>query len=383
VSPPLPVPRYGEAALADLLPSVLSALGVDGEPNPLGVAAVQRAVVLLVDGLGWEGLRANPTAAPFLASLPGRPLTAGFPATTVTSLSSLGTGLPPGEHGMTGYSSYVEEVGTAVNWLAWRAIGSADDLRDRLVPEVVQPRQTAFERAEAAGISVSTVIPGQFDGSGLTRAALRGGRFTGSIATGDVAARAADAADRGHRSLVYAYTSELDLIGHVRGPASDAWLVQLSLVDALAAQLAARLPSGSALFVTADHGMVEVPDEGKVDADEDAELAEGVVALAGEPRARYVHTRPGAAGDVLATWRARLGGGMWVLSRDEAIAAGLFGPAVTADARARIGDVIALAHAPVGVVQRRRERTLSSLLGQHGSLTDAELLVPLLEARVD
>lgn len=380
MTPPLPVPRYGAAALADVLPSVLAALGVDGEPNVLGLDPVQRVVVLLVDGLGWTALQANPQAAPYLSSLPGRALTAGFPATTVTSLASLGTGLTPGEHAMTGYSSYVEDVGTAVNWLAWRPVGAAGDLRDTLVPEVVQPRPTAFERAAAAGVAVSTVIPGQFDGSGLTRAVLRGGRFAGCIASGDVAARAADCADRGHRSLVYAYTSDLDLVGHVRGPASDAWLAQLAMVDALAAQLAQRLPPGTALLVTGDHGMVEVPGDAKVDLDDDEELRAGVSAVAGEPRARYVHVRPGAADDVLATWRGRLGDVMWVLPRDEAIAAGLFGPVVSTDARARIGDVVALAHAPVGLVQRRRESTLSSLVGQHGSLTDEELLVPLLVA---
>jgi predicted AlkP superfamily pyrophosphatase or phosphodiesterase len=242
VPAPLTVPRYGEASLADLLPSVLASLGVTGEPNTLDLVDTARAVVLLVDGMGWELLQRHPDCAPFLTSLTGRSLTAGFPSTTVTSLSSFGTGLPPGAHGMSGYTSYVEEVGDSVNWLAWRPVGSGTDLRDRLVPEDVQPSATVFERAADAGIAVTMAAPAHFEGSGLTRAVLRGARYEGSVGWGDTLAMAADGADRGHRSLVYCYVSELDLIGHVRGAETDAWLAQLRMVDAFAEQLAARIP---------------------------------------------------------------------------------------------------------------------------------------------
>jgi hypothetical protein len=377
--PALPAVRYGEAALADVLPSVLASLGVAGEPNPLGLEDTARTVLLLVDGMGWELLRRHPDVAPFLTGLAGRPLTAGFPSTTVTSLTSLGTGLPPGQHGLTGYTSWLEEVGDAVNWLAWRPVGAGTDLRTQLPPEDVQPRATAFERAADAGVTVTTATAAHFEGSGLTRAALRGGRFAGSHAWGDTLALAADAVTRGNRSLVYCYVSELDLIGHVRGAETDAWLAQLQLVDAFARQLAGSLPPDARLLVTADHGMVTVPDGARVDVDATPALQRGVAGLAGEPRMRHVHAHPGAADDVLAAWRAELGDRMWVLSRAEAVAAGLLGPTVTPQALRRVGDVLAIAAVPdVAVVRRGSESMLSALPGQHGALTDDELLVPLL-----
>jgi hypothetical protein len=155
------------------------------------------------------------------------------------------------------------------------------------------------------------------------------------------------------------------------------------LVDRQVELLAARLPAGTTLLVTADHGMAHMPADETVDADaEGSPLRTGVVALAGEPRMRHVHTRPGAAGDVLATWQETLGERAWVLSGDDAVAAGLFGPVVTPVARQRIGDVLAIARDGLGVVQRRRESRLSSMPGHHGSLTDIELLVPLLSATV-
>jgi hypothetical protein len=378
VTPPYPIPRYGEASLSDVLPSVLAALDAGGE-NRLGLAATQRAVVLVVDGMGLLSLREHAAAAPYLSSLACTELTAGFPSTTATSLASLSTGVPAGQHGLTGYTSYDDESGQVVNWLAWQPVGRKDDLRDRLVPEVVQPMPTMWEQAAEAGISVTIANSRAFEGTGLTRAVFRGGRYHGATTGGDAVAVAAAAADHGHRSLVYAYVSELDFVGHVRGAGSDAWAAQLSLVDRHVELLADRLPAGTTLLVTADHGMAEMPAEATVDADlPDSPLRSGVVALAGEPRMRYVHCEPGARDDVLATWSELLGDRAWVITGDDAVAAGLFGPVVTSAARRRIGDVLAMSRGDLGVVQRRRESRLSSMPGHHGSLTDRELLVPLL-----
>jgi len=374
----LRVPSYGGGALADVGPSLLAALGVPHEDNALNLDDTARACLLLVDGLGYMQLQRHAEAAPFLSSMSSRALDAGFPATTVTSLSSLGTGLPSGQHGLTGYSSYDDSVDAVVNWLAWRSVGPGEDLRDRLVPEVVQPRPTVWERAAAAGIATSICTFDNFSGSGLTRAVLRGGRWAGTLAEGDAVARAADASQQGHRSLVYVYVSALDLVGHMRGPDTDAWRAQLGVVDRIAEQIAARLPSDATFYVTADHGMVLVPDEAKIDFDAVAALQDGVVALAGEPRARYVHTRPGASADVCAAWQATLDDSWYVVSRDAAIDLGLFGPTIDPDARRRIGDVLALSRGNGGVVERRKLPRLSAMPGQHGSVTDEELLIPWL-----
>src|SRR5581483_10496063 len=236
----LVIPRYGAASLSDVMPSVLAALEV-GPDNRLGLAPTQRAVVLLVDGMGLCGLRRNVDAAPYLSSLDCVELTAGFPSTTVTSLASLSTGVPAGEHALTGYTSYVADVDAAVNWLTWKPVGTSDDLRDRLVPEVVQPATTAWQRAADAGVAVSIVSSSGYDGTGLTRAVFRGGSYYGTRAAGDAIAIAAEMADRGHRSLVYAYISELDLGGPVCGPDTDAWAAQLQLVDRHIEALASRL----------------------------------------------------------------------------------------------------------------------------------------------
>jgi hypothetical protein len=384
--PPAPVlPRYGEASLADLLPSLLAALDVPGFRNPLGIEPLRRACLLVVDGLGFQALLANRALAPLLAEAAarGRPLTTGFPATTATSIGSIGTGLPPAEHGMVGYTIALPGMTRAFNCLRWApyGIGAAKDLRDQVVPEQFQPNATAFERAAGDGIAVSLVGKREYARSGFTRAALRGGSYLASQSLGDDVMAVLRGLGAGRRSLVYAYEPDLDRTGHVRGVGSEAWRLQLAHVDLLVRHLTERLPRDAALLVTGDHGMVDLRPEQRVELADHPELAAGVRLLAGEARARHVYAEPGAAGDVLAAWRALLGHAMWVVSGEEAIEAGWFGPHVPAWVRPRIGDVVAAAFEAVGVMQREIDPAQAQLIGHHGSMTAEEQLVPFLEFR--
>jgi Type I phosphodiesterase / nucleotide pyrophosphatase len=364
------LPHYGERSLADLATSLLASLGVPGEANPLGLRPAARVCLLVVDGLGWELLREHPAAAPFLSELAvsGGQLTAGFPATTVTSLGSLGTGRPPGLHGMLGYQVAVPGEGKLLNALQWDS---------RVDPVAWQPGSTIFERAAAAGVDAFRVANSTFQRTGLFLATMRGADYVSANTLGALAAQAAATLRRSDQALVVVYHGELDATGHVFGCSSDAWRYHLGHVDKLAEQLAAALPSGTVLHVTADHGMTDVLPQDRIDADAVPGLRAGVALLGGEPRARHVYTEPGAASDVLVAWREVLGHRAWVVSREEAVADGWFGP-VEARLAARIGDVVAAPAGPWAIVATEAEPQESALIGMHGSLTARDQLVPLL-----
>ena len=374
-------PQGGEASLADVVPSLLSALDVPGFTNPLGVEPVRRVCLLVIDGLGFEQLEANREQVPFLttAAVSLQPIAAGFPATTVASLGSLGTGRQPGEHGLVGMTMALPGQQRAMNVLRWAAVGPgpATDLRDRVAPERFQPEPTTFERAAADRVSVHLVGPRDHAKSGLTRAVLRGGRYESVHSLGELAAMTLRHLAGAPRTLVYAYHRDLDLTGHARGVGSDNWRLHLGFVDRLVEQVAERMPADALLAVVADHGMVDLRPEQKLDLADRPELAEGVRLLAGEARARHVHVQDGAAEDVLAAWRALLGEQMWIVSGEEAIEQGWFGPRVLDHVRPRIGDVVAAAREPIGVFQRELDPGQARLVGHHGSLSPEEMLVPL------
>jgi hypothetical protein len=369
------VPSYGESSLADLSASILASLTGDPAANVLGLPEAARVCLLIIDGLGLEQLRAHQAAAPFLAELAfnSRPLTAGCPSTTVASLGSLGTGAPPAQHGMLGYQVAVPGEGRLLNGLRWP--------KD-VDPVAWQPRPTIFERAAEAGVPSVLVSPSAYAHSGLTAAALRGAEYRGADSLGALAALTCAAVGESDRALVAGYHGDLDNCGHRYGVASPAWEYQLSHVDRLAEQIAGNLPYGAVLYVTADHGMVNVGPDDRIDVDaEDTPLRDGVALLGGEGRFRHVYAVDGAADSVLATWREVLGERAWVLPREEAIKEGWFGPpsAPVSDAlAARIGDVVAACAGSWAVVASRAEPFESTLLGMHGSLTSAEQLVPML-----
>jgi len=369
--PPI-VPSYGTASLSDLSASILASLDPEAPQaqNALGLAPAQRACLLVVDGLGWELLRDHPAVAPFLSELAlnSKPITAGFPATTVTSLASLGTGSPPGQHGMLGYKVLVPGEDLLLNALRWDP---------RVDPYRWQPLPTLYERASAAGIAAVHVARSSFRGKGLTTAALRGAELRSADSMGALAAQAAAVLAENARAFVMVYHGDLDSTGHAFGVGSDAWYYQLAHVDRLAEQLARAVPSGTCLYVTADHGMVDVSPEEMIDVDLIPGLRDGLALLGGEPRARHLYARPGAAGDVLVTWREVLGERAWVLPRDEAIKEGWFGP-VDARMADRIGDVVVAPAGSFAVVATKAEPGEAALVGMHGSLTPAEQFVPSL-----
>jgi hypothetical protein len=269
---------------------------------------------------------------------------------------------------MLGYQVAIPGQGKLLNGLRW----------DKSVdPLAWQPGATVYERAAQAGVSAYRVAASSLEKTGLSAAVMRGNSYRPADSLGALAAEAADAFRGAERALVTVYHGQLDGTGHVFGCGSDAWHYHLGHVDKLAEQLAGAIPAGTSLYVTADHGMTDVGLEDRVDVDSIPGLREGVALLGGEPRARHVYAVPGAAADVLAAWRAVLRDRAWVLSRDEAIAEGWFGP-VAPHLANRIGDVVAAPAGPWAVIASKAEVLESSLVGMHGSLTPADQLVPLL-----
>lgn len=370
-------PSYDRGGLAAVLPSVAAALGV--APAELGrdadgllpLAPSRSAVVVLVDGLGDELLRRRGGHAPFLRSLlaDGRRLTAGFPTTTATSMATFGTGRPPGAHGLVGYEVLIPGADRIFNELSWK---------DGPEPHVWQPHRTIFESAAAAGIHVTRVGPRFFDGSGLTESALRGGTFLAGSTFADRVDATLSVLRRPGGHLVYLYWGDIDKIGHEHGCASWQWGNELEAVDAELHRLARSLPAGTALHVTADHGMIDAPFETRLDVAHEPVLAAGVRHVGGEPRSPQLYCEHGAADDVRAAWAQTLGEDAFVSTREEVADLGWFG-GLEDRVRPRIGDVVVAMRGARAVVDSRVHRPqVLRLLGVHGSLSLDEVSVPLL-----
>lgn len=364
----MPSPAATGGHLAEVLPAAAAVLGVPGFDDALGLGGSRRhVVVLLVDGLGAEDLARHADLAPALAGAGAGTIAAAVPTTTATGLTTLGTGLTPVEHGMVGASFVLPETDRVLHPLGWRGDPS---------PRAVQPEPTVLERAAGAGIAVDVVSPRAYEGSGLSEAALRGAAYRGADSVGERVGETLAALGRSDRSLTYCYWPDLDRTGHIHGVESEHWRAELGHVDYLVRSLHRTLPQGGVLVVTADHGMVDCDTDDRIDLDSHRDLWDGVAAIAGEPRFRHVYARTGAAVDVLAAWQSLLGDAAWVMGRRELLESGWLGSGECSTPE-RIGDVVAIARDTRSLASDRTDSIVSSLRGQHGSITSRETSIPL------
>jgi len=367
----LPVRPFSAVRLADVLTSSLASL--DAQPNPLGLPPAGKAIVVLADGLGVSSLRARAGHARFLtAHLAKTDVVDGvFPATTAAGIASLTTGVAPGTHGLVGYRVLDAQNDRVVNQLTgWD---------ERMEPTSWQNQPTIFERAGETGIPSFAVGPKRFTESGFSQAVLRGATYEPAETIGARFAAARALFDAHPRALIYLYVPELDISAHAHGWESGRWLAQLESLDAETNRFNATLRHDEGMLLTADHGVVDVPGAKQVLFDTVPALVAGVRHIGGDPRCLQLYTETGVDADALAeAWRAVEGERAWIFTRAEAVAAGLFGT-VRPEALDRIGDVIVAARKLVAYYDSREpNQSARSMIGQHGSLTDEELRVPVI-----
>ena len=357
-------------SLADVLASCLAS--VQDEPNVLALPSAERAIVVLVDGLGVDALRARAGHARTLSGALTKSSTmdSGFPSTTATAITSLTTGTLPGRHGMVGYSALDGERDRVVNqltgWDTW------------LDPHTWQPEPTLFTTAADERLSAVAIGPERYRDSGFSHAALRGASYLGGASVADRVSRAIEWLRSSGPGIAYLYVPELDVAAHAHGWESAQWTSALETADAALARLAGALGPRDGMLLTADHGILDIPHHAHVLIDEVPGLLDGVRHVAGEPRCLQLHLEPDAdRGAVLAAWQESEDHRAWVATRDDVIAAGWFGD-VSDAVLPRMGDIFVAARKAIAYYDSRTAGSARNMVGQHGSLSPQELRVPLL-----
>ncbi len=359
------IPDYSGPNVRGLIPALLGpAPWSTGLPDwfPPVVREAERAVLLVLDGLGWDQFEANRHLLPTLSSMTGRSIHTVAPTTTATALTSITTGLTPAEHGLIGYRMVLG--GDIVNVLRW-AVGN-QLVRRSHPPRDAQPYEPFL------GHAVPVVSPAELQSSAFSEAHLRGCSPHGWRAASSISVEAAALLDAGER-FVYCYYGGVDKIAHERGfgPYYDA---ELRVADRLVGDLIEAVGPGTAVLITADHGQVHVADRVVVPS---AAMLAGVSLQSGEGRFRWLHTQPGALDAVVEAATEEVGAVAWVVTRDQMLDEHWFGPTMAPVVRARIGDVALVAREPVSFHDPADSGPFE-LICRHGSLTSAEVNVPLL-----
>jgi predicted AlkP superfamily pyrophosphatase or phosphodiesterase len=362
------LPDYQGACITNVVPELIKQ--VMGAPlaswMPQAVSQAKQVVLLVVDGLGWEQLQDHKQMAPVLTAFDGGPITSVAPTSTASGLMSIVTGRPPAVHGIAGYRLAVGDQ--SLDFLKWR---TADG--DAL--ETINPLQFQVQPPFAAN-RVPVVTRKHFAGTGFSQALFRDLPIHGYSALSGLPVEVWRLANAGEQ-FIFAYYDGLDTVAHAHG-LSEHYDAELYTVDRLVRDLLAGLPAGCALVVTSDHGQVQVGGR-NVSIDDDVQAL--CTMYSGEGRFRWLHTTPDRIDQLVGLCRERFGELAWVMTRDEAIATGMFGGPLPDWIISRLGDVVLIAREAVAFRDPTHNHE-NQMQCRHGSLTSAEMYVPLLAKTV-
>lgn len=324
--------------------------------------------MLLVDGLGTHNLEFAAGHARNLNRLQKieQKLSTVFPSTTASALVSFSTGLMPSEHGFVGYNVFDRVLGRSQNMLSgWtKVVDSEQWLTDKV-------RNSSGFRTE-----VPTVFLGHssYRASGFTGVIMPHAEFMAADQLSERFDRAIELSKSGFRGVVYLYVAELDQTGHAYGPNSAEWLAQVELLDSNLGRLGTSLRASQQIFVTADHGMVEVPLSEHTYWDEFS--LEKPVFVGGDTRCNFVYLDQSVdASSYAQALRERLPESVLVATPSELEAQGWL--SFDSSLESRIPDLYLICTGP-GALYHREFASYKSMkmLGHHGGISSQEISVP-------
>ncbi|MHB8287961.1 MAG: alkaline phosphatase family protein [Acidimicrobiales bacterium] len=365
------MPQYGGSCITEVMPALIRRHSGDRPewlPDAVfdAVFGSDQVVLLVLDGLGWEQLSERKELAPVLASGMASPITSVAPSTTAAAMTSITTGLAPGDHGLVGYRLNVGGA-EVLNVLKWQT--GSRDARSTLNPALFQPHPAFLGRR------VPVVTRAEFMGTGFTAAHLGGAKLRGWRVASTLLVEVSKLLAQGEPD-VFVYYDGLDKVAHEWG-LEDHYDLELVAADQLVAEMLSRLPAGCALVVMSDHGQVCVDERVVV---LDADVMAHVSLLSGEGRFRWLHAKKGHEEDLLGVARSSMSDLAWVLSREEMLSEGWLGGTPSAEVVGRLGDVALAAREPVAFLDPAHTSEIRQV-ARHGSLTREEMLVPLLAWR--
>ncbi len=356
------LPDYDGGSLVNLVAELehrLSGAAVSPRLHPHladHIPDAETYVLCLFDGLG-SGQLDHPGAGPLAASLRAS-IDSPFPATTTVSLSVLATGLPPSQHGLLGYQAWIPELEVVANTIHWT------DLRGKPLDyplESFLPAPNLAERLGAAGVEVLTIQPANFHQSALTKVLFRGCRFEGVYSTLEWVDAVVQLAAQPKR-LIVAYLPYVDFAAHVGGQESDDYAEAIEIVAGAWEAMCNRLPAGAVAVGTADHGHIDFPKDKQIKISRQDHMGR---VFYGDGRAMFVKGEGASLAERLpATWVPLEDMIHW------------WGPEPRHPKLAeRLPDGVLVADDDTLLLHRFSD---DRMVGNHGALTDAERLVPLM-----
>ncbi|HDM70351.1 MAG TPA: alkaline phosphatase family protein [Thermotogales bacterium] len=387
------LPNYEGFSIVNLSNSILDHFGIPTFHPPIqlgellghGVENRRKVVLIVVDALGYVSFKRLIGKKEFkYVNRTFFPITSVFPSTTSVALVSISTASTPLEHGILGYILYLKEYGSLVNMIEFSPPGMGrDSFLKRIDPTRFLKRRTVHQILEERGIKSLVISASIFKNTGFNRMLNRGARMIPHHGLGDMMITIKKIlTDLMGDVVVSAYWSLTDTVAHRKGPNSQEYEAEAFwFLKAFETEVIEGLPRGilkdTVFLITADHGQIETPQSREVWLkDGDEVIEELVLPPAGEQRMMYLYTKD--VNTTVEKFISNYDGMMELIPSVKAIEMGLFGYGDEAPhSKERVGDLVLIARKDYSFnyIYTGQEK---SLQGRHGSMSEKEMLVPLI-----
>ena len=377
-------PDYQGSSIANLMQTLASVRGGDvGLYPPLDgldtqpLANARNVVMLVIDGLGYEYLSQYPDS--HLYEHLHSKIMAVAPPTTTASVSTYLTGLAPQQHGLTGWFTYLRELGSVVTILPWvlRAGGPQLGESGRVAMELLN-LPSFFDRL---AVDTYSVMPDFLQGSEFNLMVSGQASLVPYGTYQQCFDEVARLCRNTRKKYVYAYWAGFDMLAHGFGVGSEQvashFLELDQAFDKLVDQLAG---SDTALLVSADHGFVDAPPEKRIDLSDHPELKACLqVPLCGEPRLAYCYVRHDRRPQFEDYVEQNFSGIAQLYVSQDLVDENLYGLGRAHPELAnRTGDYTLVMEDSYVMIDSLPGDTTPQLVGYHGGLSSQEIYVPLI-----
>ena len=365
----LPAAPKDVGRLSDVLTSALSSVAGGGE-NRLRLPRVSHAIVILVDGLGYENLLQSPAYARFLSSNLKESIRCEFPSTTATSITGFATGSRSSEHGVIGYSVFDRELQAVKNLLTgWDSWASAEEFKSTL---------TLSE--STLDVSFRAIGPKAYASSGFTALTMTSAEYLAAESIADRFQEVEKAISRSGQSINYLYVPELDQTAHKFGVGSNQWLHQLEELDLIINRFISKLSGNVGVIVTADHGVIDVPSISHIYLDEFEWFTSAVIQTTGDPRCNFIYLHNHEDTEHFkSALNTEFGEIAYICDAKELSESGWAGDFSESSTKYLPDLFLIWKNRQVGYDRRFAKTHHMNLIGQHGGISDAETRIPLIK----
>lgn len=357
----------------------------------------QKVVLFLLDAFGWQSWQryGESCTATRKVMRDGvlTPLSALFPSTTSASISTINLGVLPARHALYEWAIYIPEYGEVIQTLPFMPLGShqRDLCRERGFDpgKMLAVHETVYERLARHGVKSVQVLKQELIASSYNSIVSRHAELIPHItlSEGLLHLRHAIEATPG-KGYFYFYWPSVDTIGHKYGPVSDFHAAEAEAYWQTFESILGGFSSPDTLFLfAADHDQVHGRREDTIYINEQLpQIADSLpvsptgrtIYPNGSPRDMFLHVKPERRAEMLALLQEHYSEIAEIMTVDDALALGLFGPEPVSDIlRQRLGDILVLPHDGEFIFWRERGVMENHSQGHHGGLAASELVSAL------